>query len=95
MDDLIPKSPNIEKELVIKSCKTCIHPGPSDIGCPAQECHDCCQLSNWQSKDPLPRMGSGYSKYGHAEDNGLTENFLRVEDLPKVQRGSEMTPEKK
>jgi hypothetical protein len=62
----------------IKSCKTCIHPGQSPVGCPAQECHDCCQLSNWQEKVPLPRMGSGYSNQGGAssEDKHICDALL-------------------
>jgi hypothetical protein len=78
MDTLTPKSPDIEKELVIKSCKTCYFPGKSSVGCPAQECHDCCSLSNWQEKDPLPRMGSGYSNQGGAtEENDILGGLLK------------------
>ncbi len=43
--DLYPKDLSIEKELV--SCKTCVHPGFSDVGCPAEECHDCSDYSNY------------------------------------------------
>lgn len=43
--DLYPKDLSIEKELV--SCKTCVHPGFSDVGCPTEECHDCSDYSNY------------------------------------------------
>jgi hypothetical protein len=43
-----PKDPSIAK--VLKSCETCIYDGKCIVGCPSEQCHDCCQLSNWEPK---------------------------------------------
>ncbi len=50
--------------------------------------HNCCQLSVWQEKDPLPRSRSGNPNQG-----GATEENNILEGLPMVERGSEMAPE--
>lgn len=51
MDDMIPKSSEIEKDLVIKSCKTCKH-DPVQYKYFKEPCCYCCLLSNWQ---PIPQ----------------------------------------